>query len=126
MVKSCMKKGKRNLRVRFNKTVQDNEGCKKKIKRVNLTRLAYSVLKTPLLDIDREFMLELLAKNKQTSSNHRAKREVIRALDRLENRIITHKGAITTIGSKCVTRYDHKKNVDWSTKLAVAAMVLED
>ncbi len=126
MGKSCMKKGKRNLRVRFNKTVQDNEGCKKKIKRVNLTRLAYSVLKKPLLDIDREFMLELLAKNKQTSSNHRAKREVIRALGRLENRIIARKGAITTIGSKYVKRYDHKKNADWSTKLAVAAMVLAD
>lgn len=126
MVKSCMKKGKRNLRVRFNKTVQDNEGCKKKIKRVNLTRLAYSVLKKPLLDIDREFMLELLAKNKQTSSNHRAKRDTLHALKKFENRIITHKGAITTIGSKYVKRYDHKKNVDWSTKLAVAAMVLSD
>jgi len=125
MVKSIMKKGKR-ARVRFKKVVKDNEGSMRKIKRVNITRLAQSVLKTPLLDIDREFMLKLLAKNKQTSSNRRAKNEAIYALDKLEDRILTPKGAITAIGNKYVLRSDIDKQIDWSTKLSVAAMVLRD
>jgi len=125
MVKSIMKKGKR-ARVRFKKIVKDNEGSMRKIKRVNITRLAQSVLKTPLLDIDREFMLKLLAKNKQTSSNRRAKNEAIYALDKLEDRILTPKGAITAIGNKYVLRSDIDKQIDWSTKLSAAAMVLRD
>lgn len=125
MVKSIMKKGKR-ARVRFKKVVKDNEGSMRKIKRVNITRLAQSVLKTPLLKINREFMLKLLAKNKQTSSNRRAKNEAIYALDKLEDRILTPKGAITAIGNKYVLRSDIDKQIDWSTKLSVAAMVLRD
>ena len=125
MVKSIMKKGKR-ARVRFKKIVKDNEGSMRKIKRVNITRLAQSVLKTPLLDIDRDFMLKLLAKNKQTSSNRRAKNEAIYALDKLEDRILTPKGAITAIGNKYVLRSDIDKQIDWSTKLSAAAMVLRD
>lgn len=113
-------------KVRFKKIVKDNEGSMRKIKRVNITRLAYSVLKTPLLDIDRDFMLKLLAKNKQTSSNRRAKNEAIYALDKLEDRILTPKGAITAIGNKYVLRSDLDKKIDWSTKLSVAAMVLRD
>ena len=125
MVKSIMKKGKR-ARVRFKKVVKDNEGSMRKIKRVNITRLAQSVLKTPLLKINREFMLKLLAKNKQTNSNRRAKNEAIYALDKLEDRILTPKGAITAIGNKYVLRSDIDKQIDWSTKLSVAAMVLRD
>ena len=125
MVKSIMKKGKR-ARVRFKKIVKDNEGSMRKIKRVNITRLAQSVLKTPILEINREFMLKLLAKNKQTSSNRRAKNEAIYALDKLEDRILTPKGAITAIGNKYVLRSDIDKQIDWSTKLSVAAMVLRD
>lgn len=126
MVKSCIKKGKKNLRVRFNKTVKDNEGLKKKIKRVNITRFAYKVLKQPLLEITPEFMLDLLEKNKQTSSINRARAEVINALDKLEDRVLIPKGIITAIGSKYVKRGDRKKIIDWSTKLALAAQVLND
>ena len=113
-------------KVRFKKVVKDNEGSVRKIKRVNITRLAQSVLKTPLLKINREFMLKLLAKNKQTSSYYRAKREAIEALDRLEDRILTPKGAITAIGNRYLLRSDLDKKIDWSTKLSVAAMVLKD
>jgi len=123
MVKSCIKKGKR---VRFNKTVKDNEGLKKKIKRVNITRFAYKVLKQPLLEITPEFMLDLLEKNRQTSSINRARAEVINALDKLEDRVLIPKGIITAIGSKYVRRNDRKKIIDWSTKLSLAAQVLND
>lgn len=122
MVKSC-KKGKR---VRFNKTVKDNEGLKRKIKRVNITRLAQKVLKRPLLEITPEFMLDLLEKNRQTSSIHRARAEVINALDKLEDRVLIPKGVITAIGNKYVQRGDRRKIIDWSTKLALAAQVLSD
>ena len=126
MVKSCMKKrGKRTLKVRFNKVVKDNEGSQKKIKRVNLTRLAYSVLKTPLLDINRDYMLKLLNKHKQTGSHRRAKQEVIQALDKLEDRILTPKGEIVTIGSEYVLQHDLDKTIDWTTKLSTAAEVLK-
>ena len=125
MVKSCIKKGK-NLRVRFKKTVKDNEGSKRKIKRVNLTRLAYSVLKQPLLEITPEFMLDLLEKNKQTTSNIRARAEVINALDKLEDRVLIPKGVITAIGSKYFMNGNRKKVIDWSTTLSVAAQVLSD
>ena len=126
MVKSCIKKGKKNLRVRFNKTVKDNEGLKKKIKRVNITRFAYKVLKQPLLEITPEFMLDLLEKNKQTSSINRARAEVINALDKLEDRVLIPKGIITAIGSKYVKSCYRKKIIYWSTKLALAAQVLND
>lgn len=126
MVKSCIKKGKKNLRVRFNKTVKDNEGSKRKIKRVNITRLAQKVLKRPLLEITPEFMLDLLEKNRQTSSINRARAEVINALDKLEDRVLIPKGVITAIGNKYVQKGDRKKIIDWSTKLALAAQVLSD
>ena len=106
--------------------MKDNEGLKKKIKRVNITRFAYKVLKQPLLEITPEFMLDLLEKNKQTSSINRARAEVINALDKLEDRVLIPKGIITAIGSKYVKRGDRKKIIDWSTKLALAAQVLND
>lgn len=109
-------------KVRFNKVVKDNEGSVRKIKRVNLTRLAHSVLKTPLLKINRNVMLKLLAKNKQTSSHRRAKKE---ALDKLEDRILAPKGEIAAIGSHYVLRSDLEKTIDWTTKLSTAVEVLK-
>ena len=112
-------------KVRFNKVVKDNEGSVRKIKRVNLTRLAHSVLKTPLLKINRNVMLKLLAKNKQTSSHRRAKKEAIDALDKLEDRILAPKGEIVAIGSQYVLRTDLEKTIDWTTKLSTAVEVLK-
>ena len=112
-------------KVRFNKVVKDNEGSVRKIKRVNLTQLAYSVLKTPLLKINRDLMADLLKKNKQTSSHRKAKKEAIDALDKLEDRVLAQNGKIVAIGSKFVLEHEIEKTIDWTTKLATAVEVLK-
>lgn len=111
-------------KIRFNKVVKDNNGVKKKIKRVNITRLAYSIINKPLSKITPKYMLELLNKNKQTNSCHRAKKEVLRALDKLEDRILIAKGPIIAIGCYYIEN-DLNKIIDWTTKLSTAAEALQ-
>lgn len=114
------------MRVRFDKVVKDNKGSMKKIKRVNITRLAYAVIEKPLLEITPEYMLELLSKNKQSGSDKKAIKEVARALDNLETRLIVKDGPIVAIGHKFIVQNgDLTKHIDWTNKLSAAVTVLK-
>lgn len=115
MPKSCMKKRKSAHRVTFNKVVGVNMGSSKKLKRVNATKLAYDILRSPL---DAASVRGLVEKHKQYGSTREAIQESIRTLHRLDMRVCKN----GTIGAFKITTL--RGALTCSNKLSEAKTVL--
>lgn len=113
----------KSSKVRFCKTVRDNLGVKKKLKRVNITKLAYSILDAKHSDINEEFIRKTLAKNLQ-KGKRRGIKQAIKALDKMEGRLMTPR-PLNAIGHKYVLAHDIGKAINWSSKLTKAVEILK-